>query len=57
MSNESQQVLVPVDLFNAVTNYLTSRPYNEVHQIIGELRQAVKIVEAPEAEEESNDEE
>ena len=45
--SDNQQVLVPVDLFNALTNYLTSRPYSEVHQIISEMRQSVKVVEAP----------
>ena len=49
--SDNQKVLVPVDLFNALTNYLTSRPYNEVHQIISELRQAVQIVESPSEEE------
>ena len=50
--SDNQKVLVPVDLFNGVTNYLTSRPYNEVHQLISELRQSVQIVESPEAAEE-----
>ena len=50
--SDNQKVLVPVDLFNALTNYLTSRPYNEVHQLIRELRQVVQIVETPEAAEE-----
>ena len=48
MSEEAdQKVIMPIDLFNTLTSYLTSRPYNEVHQIITELRQAVQIVETP----------
>ena len=54
MSDKKQHALVPVELFNALTNYLTSRPYNEVHQIISELRQSVQVVEAPEAAEEES---
>jgi hypothetical protein len=54
MSNE-QQVVIPVDLFNALTNYLTTRPYNEVHQIVEELRQSVRLVESPDQEETESD--
>jgi hypothetical protein len=47
MSENNNQVIMSVDLFNALTNYLTSKPYNEVHQIIAELRQSVQLVDQP----------
>ena len=54
MSEETTQVAaVPTELFNQITNYLMSRPYNEVAKIVDELRQGVQLVEmntpAPEA--------
>ena len=46
MSEENNQVAaVPTDLFNQLTNYLMSRPYNEVAKIVDELRQGVQLVE------------
>jgi hypothetical protein len=46
MSEETTQVAaVPTDLFNQITNYLMSRPYNEVAKIVDELRQGVQLVE------------
>ena len=59
MSEENTQVAaVPTELFNQITNYLMSRPYNEVAKIVDELRQGVQLVEmkTPEApSEEVND--
>ena len=52
MSEENTQVAaVPTELFNQITNYLMSRPYNEVAKIVDELRQGVQLVEmkTPEA--------
>ena len=46
MSEETTQVAaVPTDLFNQITNYLMSRPYNEVAKLVDELRQGVQLVE------------
>ena len=55
MSEKEQGVLVPVDVFNAVTDYLSHRPYKEVSRIIEEIRQGVKVIELPEEEEETTD--
>ena len=52
MSEKEQGVLVPVDVFNAVTEYLSQRPYREVSRIIDEIRQAAKVIEIPEHKEE-----
>ena len=46
---------IPVELFNAVVEYLTQRPYGEVNQLIDALREQTKTVKLDE--EESNDEE
>ena len=46
MSEENTQVAaVPTELFNQITNYLMSRPYNEVAKIVDELRRGVEVVE------------
>ena len=62
MSEETTQVAaVPTDLFNQISNYLMTRPYNEVAKIVDELRQSVQFVEmntptpAPAPAEEVND--
>ena len=47
----SDKVIVGVEEFNSLTNYLMGRPYKEVHQMLEELRQSAQIVEVPEAEE------
>jgi hypothetical protein len=49
MSN--QKVIVGVEEFNSVTNYLMSKPYKEVEALLNELRQSAQIVELPEQEE------
>lgn len=59
MSEETNQVAaVPTDLFNQITNYLMTRPYNEVAKLVDELRQGVQLVEMKTSEpsEEVNDE-
>ena len=45
MSEQNQVAAVPVDLFNQITNYLMTRPYNEVAKLVDELRQGVQLVE------------
>ena len=47
MSEAEQGALVPVDVFNAITEYLSSRPYKEVFRLIEELRAGTKIIEVP----------
>ena len=47
MSEQEQGVLVPVDVFNAITDYLSNRPYKEVSRYIEELRSSAKVVEMP----------
>jgi hypothetical protein len=56
MSEKTQGALVPTDVFNAITEYLTQRPYREVHQLIQELRSTTKLIEVPEEKEETVDE-
>ena len=48
MSDSRQEALMPVELFNAVTEYISSRPYREVHQLIDAIRQGVRVVDVPE---------
>ena len=56
MSNENQSVVIPVPLFNSLTDYLSGRPYREVNQLIDEIRHSAKIIEVPEeVEEEKTD--
>ena len=45
---------LPIELFNAIVEYLTKQPYGEVHQLVDALREQVKTVKL---EEETNDEE
>ena len=52
MSEAEQGVLVPVDVFNAITAYLSQRPYKEVSQLIDEIRQSAKVIEVPQEKEE-----
>ena len=46
---------IPIEVFNAVVDYLSKRPYNEVHQLIDVLREQTKTVTLEE--EGSNDKE
>lgn len=55
MSDSRQEALMPVELFNAVTEYISSRPYREVHQLIDAIRQGVRVVDVPEEEESTDD--
>ena len=43
----SEKVILGVDEFNNLTNYLYGRPYREVNQLLEELRQSASIVEVP----------
>ena len=52
MSEAEQGVLVPVDVFNAITEYLSQRPYKEVSRLIDEIRQSAKVIEVPQEKEE-----
>ena len=47
MSEKEQGVLIAVDVFNAITEYLSNRPYKEVSRIIDEIRQSAKVIELP----------
>ena len=48
MSEVSQNVVIPVSVFNAVTDYLSTRPYREVNGLIEEIRNTTKLVDLPE---------
>jgi len=50
----SEKVLVGVDEFNNLTNYLYGRPYREVNQLLEELRQSASIVEVPDQQQDIN---
>ena len=56
MSDQEQSVVMPVDVFNSVTEYLSNRPYREVSGLINEIRQSAKVVELPPEEEVPADE-
>jgi len=47
MSNQQQKVVVSVDIFNALTNYMMERPYREVNTLLEELRQDATVMEMP----------
>ena len=44
MSEQQQAALVPVDLFNKITEYLVNKPYVEVQHLIEGLRSQVNLV-------------
>ena len=44
MSEQQQSAAIPIQLFNAITDYLSSKPYSEVSQIIDALREQTKTV-------------
>lgn len=47
---------IPSETFNSITNYLMSRPYKEVHQLITELKSVAQMVTVqPQEEEEQSD--
>ena len=56
MSDDNQNVIIPVPLFNSLTDYLSGRPYREVNQLIDEIRHSAKVVEVPQEEETKEDE-
>jgi len=35
---------IPIELFNAIVDYLTKQPYGEVNQLVDALREQVKTV-------------
>ena len=40
--NEQKTVALPLDLVNAVFQYLGTKPFQEVHQLVGAIQQAVQ---------------
>ena len=48
----AQSVLMTQDLFNKIVNNLTQRPYQEVHNLIEEIRSTVQVVETDSTEKE-----
>jgi hypothetical protein len=55
MSEVSESVVLPVSVFNAVTEYLSNRPYREVNRLIEEIRSTTKLVDLPEETEETEE--
>jgi hypothetical protein len=40
--SEQKTVVLPLDLVNAVFQYLGTKPFQEVHQLVGAIQQAVQ---------------
>lgn len=40
--NEQKTVVLPLDLVNAVFQYLGTKPFQEVHQLVGAIQQSVQ---------------
>ena len=55
MNQNEKLVALPRQLFDAVFQYLTERPYREVSPIVDELKNSVQMVEVPQTEEMDND--
>ena len=49
-------VLLPIEIFNKVFEFLQDQPYREVGSFIEEIRQSVQVVEIPEEKKETGDE-
>ena len=54
MSEVEKGVIVSVDVFNSVTEYLSNRPYREVNQLIDEIRSTTRLIDLPEESGEEN---
>ena len=55
MSEVEKGVIVSVDVFNSVTEYLSNRPYREVNHLIDEIRSTTRLIDLPEEAEEENE--
>ena len=51
MSEQNQGIVLPMDLFNKIVDYLSSRPYKEVSMAIEEIRTSAQVVAMPSEEE------
>ena len=40
--SEQKTVVLPLDLVNAVFQYLGTKPFQEVHQLVGAIQQSVQ---------------
>lgn len=40
--SEQKTVVLPLDLVNAVFQYLGTKPFQEVHQLVGAIQQTVQ---------------
>ena len=40
--SEQKTVVLPLELVNAVFQYLGTKPFQEVHQLVGAIQQAVQ---------------
>ena len=52
MSEQEKGALLPVDVFNKVVEYLSTRPYNEVAGAIEEIRNTLRVIDVPSEEKE-----
>ena len=53
----SEGVLIPSETFNKVVDYIQRRPFNEVANIIEEIRNTASIVDSSKVEEAPKEEE
>lgn len=47
MNKNEQRYSLPEDTLNAILQYLASKPYNEVAQLIGAVQQQLEKIEPP----------
>lgn len=59
-SNQEQQqpthVVCKVDLFNEIMKYISTRPYNEVAELVEKIKGNVQLLNMPEQEEQQEEE-
>ena len=51
----SDRVVMPIDTFNKLVEYVQRRPYNEVANIIEEIRNTTQVVQEEQVQEESEE--
>ena len=54
---EKKLAMIPEEIFNAIVDYLVSKPYGEVFQIVDAIKVNVQVGQAPSQENEEEDSE
>jgi len=52
--SDEQMVILPVKVFNQVTDYLLQQPYGSVSPLVDLLKENTRAVQSPETAEENN---